>query len=189
MNKINLIFGGLLLLAASCGENTENPDGRPSSEQLKEEITQTDDSLTLYYGQVMDGKRENVPVSTLDKAIERHLVFYNYYPKDEFAPESLDKVHQLYLQKKEYAKSARMCDTLIKKYPDYKNRKDVYLSAASTYDYMLRDTVNAKKFYNLLLKSPNLDKDTKQSVAFRLKHIHLTFDEMVELQMKNISSK
>lgn len=188
MNKMNLLFVTLVLVAFGCG-NGANEDKRPPAADLKKEIAQTDDSLKYYFKQVMDGKLETVPVFTLNKAIDQHLAFYRYYPKDKFAAECLDKAHQLYLQTKEYGSSVLTCDTLIAAYPKYKNRKDVYLSAASTCDYMLRDTTKAKTYYQLLLKSPGVDEETRENVAFRLKHLSMTFDEMIEFQMKQIESK
>lgn len=187
MNR-TILFFGLILTFASCGPNTENPDGRPTPDALKAQIQQADDSLKTYYAEVMKEERSKIPASSIEKAIDLHRLFYVYYPKDEFAPECLDKMHQLYLQEKSYRKSVETCDTLIAKYPAYKKRNEVYLSAASTYDYMLKDSVNAKKYYNLLLQSPKIDKDTKESVAFRMKHLSLSLDEMIELQIKNISA-
>lgn len=183
MKNVWMAFS-LLLLLLSCGVTTENPDGRPTEEVLKAQITEMDDSLKLYYAEVMNGNADKVPVRALEKTIDLHFQFYHYYPTDEFAPECLDKIHQLHLQNKEYTKSVQTCDTLIAKYPTYKNRNEVYLSAASTYDYFLRDSTNAKKYYELVLKNPKLDQDTRESVQFRLKHLGLTLDEMIALQMK-----
>lgn len=179
-----LVMCCLALLAVRCGETTENPDGRPTADALKEQIAEMDDSLKVYYAEVMNGNSDKVPVRALEKTIDLHFQFYHYYPKDEFAPACLDKIHQLHLQNKEYTKSAKACDTLIAKYPTYKNRNEVYLSAGSTYDYFLRDSTNAKKYYELLLKNPKLDKDTRESVQFRMKHLGLTLDEMIALQLK-----
>lgn len=174
----------LLLLWTSCSETTENPDGRPSIDDLKAQITEMDDSLKVYYAEVMNGNADKVPMHAIEKTIGLHFQFYHYYPNDEFAPECLDKIHQLHLQNKEYTKSVQMCDTLIAKYPTYKKRNEIYLSAGSTYDYFLRDSTHAKKYYELLLKNPKLDQDTRESVQFRLKHLSLSLDEMIALQMK-----
>ena len=188
MNKINLILGFLLLLA-SCGGNDANPDGRPSEDEITAQIEQIDDSLKVYYAAIMNGETDNIPASSIQKAIDLHLLYYTYYPKGELAPDYLDKVQQLYLQEKSYAKSAEMCDTLIAKYPSYKNRNDVILSAASTYDYFLSDKVHAKKYYEMLLKSKKIDKETRQSVSFRLQHMDLSLDEMAALQIKQAEAK
>lgn len=178
--KINLAFGLLFFLAACGSKATE--EGRPAADQLKSEIQQMDDSLHLYYAAVMNGETEKIPSGALQKAIDLHLDYYYYYPKDDYAPECLDKVQQLYMQEKSYTKSAETCDTLIAKYPSYKNRAEVLLNAASTYDYFLNNKAQAKKYYEMLLAMPKVRRDTKESVAFRLKHLDLTLEEMAELQ-------
>ncbi len=186
--KLNLIFG-LLLVMAACGGNAEHEDGRPTEDKLKADIQQIDDSLKIYYGAVMNGETDKIPPSSLQKAIDLHLAYYHYYPEGKYAAEYLDKVQQLYMQEKSYLKSAQVCDTLIAKFPAYKNRGEVLLSAASTYDYFLKDSEHAKKYYEMLLKTPKVSAETKENVKFRLQHLDLTLDEMAELQMKRIMEK
>ena len=41
----------------------------------------------------------------------------------------------------------------------------------------------------LLKENPNLEKETKEMVEFRLEHIDLTFEQLIELQMQKISKK
>lgn len=184
MNK--LIFGFMLLALTACGgekaAKSNNNDGRPAQDELKTTIRQMDDSLKVQYGRIMDGKAERIPDESIDQAINAHLAFYHYYPEDAYAAECLDKVHQLYMQQKAYLKSVNTCDTLIAKYPSYKNMHEVLLDAASTYDYMLRDTVNARKYYEKLLKSKKIDKNTKQAVQYRMNHMHLSLEEMISQQ-------
>lgn len=187
MKKLaTLLYIGSLIALAACGEKNTAEDGRPSQEELKAAIHKTDDSLKIYYKEIMAGNTEKLPSGAIQKAIDAHLAYYHYYPKEAYAAECLDKVHQLYMQDKKYVSAVEICDTLIAKYPSYPNRNDVLLDAASTYDYMLRDTTHARKYYEMLLTSNKISTETKGEIEYRLSHLHLTLDEMIELQMKSL---
>jgi tetratricopeptide (TPR) repeat protein len=180
-----LAFLFVSFIFASCaGTKTENSDGTPTVEKLKSDIQMIDDSLKIYYQQVMNNQIESVPNDAIQKTIDAHLSFYHFYPKDEFASQCLDKVHQLYIQQKLYVKSVEIADTLLREYPKYKGKKDVLYSVATTYDFMLNDAANAKKYYEKILAMPKLDKDTRENITTRIKLIGMSLDEMIEFQNK-----
>ena len=55
-------------------------------------------------------------------------------------------------------------------------------SQASNFDifYEPRDTSKIRYYYTLLLKeNPTMNKDKKQGIEMRLKHLNLTFDEYI----------
>lgn len=185
-----IVFSVVLVGLASCaGTKTENADGTPTIEKLKYDIQVIDDSLKHYYQQVMNNQIESVPNDAIQKTIDAHLTFYHYYPKDEFSAECLDKVHQLYIQQKLYVKSVEIADTLLAEFPKYKGKKDILYSIATTYDFMLNDTVNAKKYYEKMLAIPKLDKETRENIAARINLIGMSLDEMIEFQNKKKSKK
>ncbi len=179
----------LIGLVSCAGTKTENADGTPTIEKLKSEIQMIDDSLKLYYQQVMNNQLESVPNDAIQKTIDAHLTFYHFYPKDEFSAECLDKVHQLYIQQKLYVKSVEIADTLLNEFPKYKGKKDVLYSIATTYDFMLNDLVNAKKYYEKILMLPKLDKETRENISTRIKLMGMSLDEMIEFQNKKNSKK
>ncbi len=158
-----------------------------SPEALKARITELDDSLKLEYKEIMNNKGTEIPTKTIDRTIKAYLDFQTKYPQDAYSPTCLDKVQQLYLQKKDYRKSMTYTNLLLEKYPKYENRASLLLSAGSTSD-MLNDKFNVERYYTMLLKeNPNLEKETKEMVEFRLEHIDLTFEQLIELQMGKIS--
>ena len=167
-----------VLLMVSCKAKPDVDNGYTTKESVREEITQIDDSLKFYYDEIMDDKRSELPISTIDKAIELHQKYYNNYPKEEFAATCLDKIHQLQLQKKEYGKSVQICDTLFVKYPSYENITEVYFSAATTYDYLLSDTTNARKYYQILLDSPKTGKSMRKEIEIRMPYLGMSPEEM-----------
>jgi tetratricopeptide (TPR) repeat protein len=171
-------------LVRCAGTKTENADGTPTIEKLHSDIQLVDDSLKLYYQQVMNNQIESVPNEAIQKTIDAHLTFYHFYPKNEFSAECLDKVHQLYIQQKLYVKSVEIADTLLAEFPKYKGKKDVLYSIATTYDFMLNDTLNAKKYYEKMLAIPKLDKETRENIAARINLMGMSLDEMIEFQNK-----
>ncbi len=187
--KVNWFFSLLVLVVVSCKANPEVQNEEISKESVKEEITQIDDSLKFYYEEIMDNKRAELPSSTIDKAIEIHYKYYSKYPDDTYAAECLDKIHQLHLQKKEYGKSVQICDTLFVHYPKYDKISEVYFSAATTYDYLLADTTNARKYYQILLDSPKTSKSIKKEIEMRLPYIGKSPEEMaaeINLEVEQI---
>ena len=185
-----IVFTVTAALLLSCaGTKTENSDGTPTAEKLKSDIQMIDDSLKIYYQQVMNNQMASVPNAAIQKTIDAHLTFYHYYPKDEFSAECLDKVHQLYIQQKLYVKSVEIADTLLAEFPKYKGKKDVLYSVATTYDFMLNDAANAKKYYEKILAMPKLDKETRENISTRIKLMGMSLDEMIEFQNKKNSKK
>lgn len=178
--KKNWLFLLLVLLVVSCKANPEVENGSKTKDSIREEITQIDDSLKFYFEEIMDNKRSELPISTIDKAIELHHEFYAKFPEDEYSAECLNKIHQLHLQKKEYGKSVQICDTLFVHYPNYEKINEVYFSAATTYDYLLSDTVNAKKYYQVLIASPSASKSVKKEIEMRLPYLGKSPEEMAE---------
>lgn len=191
MKIVNLIFGITLVFSlASCGDSKKDSKEIPTQEFLKERIQEMDDSLQQAYEKIMNEGSTKIPSLLIYEAINRQLDFYHNYPTDPFSANCLDKIHQLYMQEKVYDKSVEYADTLLLKFPNYKYKKEVLLSIGSTYDTMLGDTSMVRKYYTKLLKEvPNLDKETKSMVEFRLKNLSLSFDELIDLQLKNIAAK
>jgi outer membrane protein assembly factor BamD (BamD/ComL family) len=176
--KVNWVYLLLTLVLFSCNTKPAVDNGFVTKESVREKITQIDDSLQFYFDEMMDNKRSDLPYSTIDKAIALHQTYYSKFPNDDYAAESLDKIHQLHLQKKEYGKSVQICDTLFVHYPKYKNISEVYFSAATTYDYLLSDSTNARKYYQVLLDSPKTSKATKKEIKMRLPYLGMSPEEM-----------
>lgn len=187
-NILLILIVGLVL--ASCGNKPkEKKSDIPTKDFLKSEIVEINDSLKVLYKDLMENPGYKFPTLAVNEAVFRHLQYYRYYPKDDYAAICLDKVQQLYLQEKAYELSLNYTDTLLTKYPNYKNRATLLLNAGSTGE-ILQDTSIIRKYYSQLLSEfPNLEKETKEMVSFRLKHLNLTFDQLIDLQIKKTAQK
>lgn len=183
--SICLVF----IVLFSCSEEPKKEKKGPTRKELKSAIKEMDDSLKVLYRKVMEEKGFQFPNLAATEAINRHLAYYRAYPEDEYAAECLDKVQQLFMQKKAYESSLKYIDTLLLNYPTYKNKAQVLLSAGSTGE-IVQDTTIIRKYYTkLLVEYPKIDAETKEMVSFRLKNLHLTFDQLIDLQIKEASKK
>jgi len=91
-----------------------------------------------------------------------------------------------------HLRAAQYADTLLIKYPKYVNRAMVLESQGSTYDVFIepRNKSKVEYYYGLLLKeNPNLDKEKREGIEDRLKHIDMTFDQYIEYKMSAIASE
>ncbi len=176
-----LVIGllGLITVLAACSGGSEKD--AVTKESLVKEITLFEDSLKRNL--VPSGSRE----VTIDYA-EKCLAVYRNYPKSKEAPKYLDKAHIILSSNGLHGLAVLYADTLINKYPDYKNRPMVLQSLASAYDLFIipRKKELVFKYYNMLLKeNPDLPKEERENVQFRLDNIDKTFDELIELQLKD----
>lgn len=113
---------------------------------------------------------------------EKCLEVYHRFPKSKEAPKYLDKAHIIFASLGMHGRSVALADTLIMKYPAYENRPMVLESLATAYDIYLqpRKKEKVEKYYQLLLKeNPNLPKEKKEDIEFRLENINLSFEELI----------
>lgn len=170
---------GLIAVLAACSGGEKNE--ATSKESLVEEVTLFEDSL----------KRNLIPAGSRTTTInyaEKCLAVYRTYPKSKEAPKYLDKAHVILSSNGLHGLAVLYADTLINKYPDYKNRPMVLQSLASSYDLFIipRKKELVLKYYNMLLKeNPNLPKEERETVQFRLDNIDKSFEELIELQTKD----
>jgi hypothetical protein len=82
-------------------------------------------------------------------------------------------------------------DTLLKSFPNYKNRDFVLESLGSSYDIYIepRDTSKVRYYYELLLKEKTVKNDKKAEIRARLKYLHLDLFEYINFQNSPISKK
>ncbi|MCE3295545.1 MAG: hypothetical protein K0R65_1259 [Crocinitomicaceae bacterium] len=186
MKKLFLFAFAAAVIAACSGEAEKQA---PSQKELKTKITKINDSLQVLYKNTMEQSDFRFPKEILDTAIALHLEYYRYYPKNAYAAECLDKVQQLYIQKKEYVLALKYTDTLLVKYPNYPNRATLLLNAGSTGEITQNKEVIRKYYTQLLEEFPNINAETKEMVEFRLAHLNLSFDELVELRIKEASEE
>ena len=185
--KVTLLFYVLLMfIVFSCGGKSAINE-IPSVEDLKEIITQKEDSLSLF-----QKENKKIPSDRQYDLISSLNDFYLAYPNDKYAPVCLDKIQMSYSGLGVYHKAIEYSDILINKYPKYINRPMILESQASNFDifYEPRDTSKVKFYYALLLKeNSKLDKDKKEGIEMRLKHLNLTFNEYVDFIMNSVKTQ
>ena len=62
-------------------------------------------------------------------------------------------------------------------------------SMANAYDMFIqpRDISKVKQYNNMLLKeNPKMDKEKREEIEFRMKHIDLTIDQLIDLQIESL---
>lgn len=169
---------GLVVLLTACSGGTAKET--VTKEALVQEVTVFEDSL----------KRNLIPAGSREVTInyaEKCLAVYRNFPKSKEAPKYLDKAHVILSSNGLHGLAVLYADTLINKYPNYKNRPMVLQSLASAYDLFIipRKKELVVKYYKMLLKeNPNLPKEERENVQFRLDNIDKTFEELIDLQTK-----
>lgn len=176
MNNRLWLAGALLLLIAACsGGKAEKTEA-----DLIAEVKAFEDSLKT--------AKSDMAVSTTSvKYADKCLAVYRSFPKSKEAPKYLDKAHIILSSAGMHNMAVLYADTLIRKYPDYENRPMVLQSMATAYDIFIvpRRKELVKKYYNLLLtENPKLPKEEKENIEYRLEHIDMTFDQLIDEQSK-----
>ena len=189
MKYIKFIFCLLIVLTTflfSCNTKDNLAENQNNSkEELKELILQKEDSLMLL-------QKENVkiPIEKKYELIHTLLNYYDVFPNDKYSPVCLDKVHMKYSGLNIPIRAAQYADTLLNEYPNYINRALVLESQGSTYDIFLqpRDTSKVRYYYELLLKeNPKMEKDKREGIKDRLKHLDMNFDEFINYKMNAVA--
>lgn len=184
------IILGLIGGIYSCGNDASKEGEKPTKEELVSNIKVMEDSLRNLQANINSTKQ--IPNLTHFELINRLLDYYHNYPEETYAAECLDKVHMKYSGMGIHLKAVEYADILLTKYPDYVNRAMVLESQGSTYDIFIqpRDTGKVRYYYELLLKeNPKMEKDKREGIKDRLKHLDMTFDEFIEYKMNAIASK
>jgi hypothetical protein len=187
------LFGLIAVLAlfASCGGEKEgdakNPEFYtteiPEANVLRVGIKQLEDSLN----KISENPNIEHKVTNLlqQSYVEKLKLMYQAYPKDKDAALSLRKVYMMYSAMGVPELSVKYADTLIEKYPKYKERWLAIQSNAVYYDMEAQPRNKEKVRYyleKLIKEYPNLDPEIINQAKSRLETIDLTFDELIKQQ-------
>jgi len=182
--KIAASFYIIALLFIGCSSSAQDPV------QARTEITELEDSISTISMKLELG--EKMDTSMINRLKGKLVAFYQTFPENEYAPEYLDKLHMLAIGERDYETGMRYADTLIKNYKGYINRPMIIESMANAYDMFIqpRDISKVKQYNNMLLKeNPKMDKEKREEIEFRMKHIDLTIDQLIDLQMDSLEKK
>lgn len=182
MKKFLVIAIGLSL--AACSSNTEKgeettpaatsnnlPSAVQNLKQFEDSLKKSSASGSLEYNE-----------ETAVVYAEKCLAIAHRFPKSKEAPACMDKAHIIFASANLHQRSVIIADSLIRKYPAYKNRAMVLESLAGAYDVFIipRQKDKVKEYYELLLKeNPKMDAAQRNQIEKRLKYVDLTFDEYV----------
>jgi hypothetical protein len=182
-----------VLSLVACTSNPEVPKQTGSSEVK----SSTDDvpevkSLTAFAQELKtfeDSLKKVSNSGTLEYSQETAVVYAekclsiaHRFPKSKDAPKYMDKAHIIFASAGMNQRSVIIADTLIMRYPLYKNRAMVLESLAGSYDVFVipRQKDKVKYYYELLLKeNPKMDPEQRKQIEKRLKFIDLTFDQFI----------
>ena len=184
------VFALGLSLMYACGEGLkEDEEGKVGRVELKSRIKEMEDSIRDLQANLPQTK--TIPNLTHFELINRLLDYYHAYPEDDYAAECLDKVHMKYAGLNILTRAVQYADTLLQKYPNYINRAMVLESQGSSYEFIEpRDTAKIRYYYTKLLKeNPKMDREKREGLKLRLRHLDLTFEEFIDYQMNEISKR
>lgn len=181
-------YFALFLLLFGCDSAKKENETKPSKTELKARIKEMEDSLLGLQNNLANIKK--IPNLTHLELINRLLEYYHAYPKDTYAPVCLEKVHMKYTGLNIQERAVAYGDTLLSSYPDYENKALILESMGSAYDVFIlpRDTNKVRKYYGELLQLSSVPVSKKQEIKFRLQHLNLTFDELIEMQLNKINN-
>jgi hypothetical protein len=168
----------LLTLVYSCNQSSDQTeDATPlTREELKASIKEMEDSLMMISSQKSTGATLSLSQQEL---INRLTAYYRVYPEDPYSADCLFKVQMAYSGLNAHRKSIAYGDTLLTKFPSYKNKHLAIESNIAALDVFLepRDTAAIRSYYTMLLADNEYPKSKKAEIRRRLKFIDLTIFE------------
>ena len=181
-----------LLITVSCSEKEQtesksqvNKKTKLSTADLQKNISNYEDTLIVL------SKNNEIQNIHYIEYFNRLISFYENYPNNEFAQDCLFKVfstntgysigHKKHLDiQEEYG------DTLLNKYPNYVNKKQLLEGLISNIDLSptKRDTSKMRLYYNDLLKTKGLDEKYILETKKRMKRLDLNVIEYANIKNK-----
>jgi outer membrane protein assembly factor BamD (BamD/ComL family) len=188
--KSSYIFALLSILLFSC--NNESNKSAEKETQTPEKVLASiqvmDDSLQILMDKRMKEDAFKIDKVVYHEAINRNKKFYELFPSHEKAERALEKIASLYMQIGVESEAAKWRDTILIKYPNNINKIGLLEMQMNYHDYDNYDSVKIEYYADQLLSIENLPKEKKEDYEFRLKHIDKTFDELIEIRMKEMDS-
>jgi hypothetical protein len=167
----------------ACNNSQETADSSSSESQpisqvkkdlpsLLSRVTQLEDSITK---EVTKNPDKRIGSFVFLDLINRLKDVISNYPTAPESASCLFKLHMKYGEMKGYKESIAYGDTLLQRFPDFKDRDLVLQSIATTYDIWIkpRDANKVGAYLSKLLESRTLSESEKNEIKNRLKYIHL----------------
>ena len=175
MKRFPSLFFICILILAAC---QDSPEKQSNKTELRNRITSYEDSLATL--QKDPKKAAQITSLAQIELINRLKAYSQAFPKDTFSADCLFKTHMIYEQLGAPLEARAYADTLLERFPNYKNRSLLLESLASSYDMnMPRDTTKVRYYFNLLLQEPTTTKEQKMDIKKRLAQLALTFEQYI----------
>ena len=175
MKRFPSLFFICILILAAC---QDSPEKQSKKTELRNRITSYEDSLATL--QKDPKKAAQITSLAQIELINRLKAYSQAFPKDTFSADCLFKTHMIYEQLRAPIEARAYADTLLERFPNYKNRSLLLESLASSYDMnMPRDTTKVRYYFNLLLQEPTTTKEQKMDIKKRLAQLALTFEQYI----------
>ncbi len=175
MKRFTSLFFICILILAAC---QDSPEKQSKKTELRNRITSYEDSLATL--QKDPKKAAQITSLAQIELINRLKAYSQAFPKDTFSADCLFKTHMIYEQLGAPLEARAYADTLLERFPNYKNRSLLLESLASSYDMnMPRDTTKVRYYFNLLLQEPTTTKEQKMDIKKRLAQLALTFEQYI----------
>ncbi len=177
-----VVLAVLLWGVNSCKNSTADTETAApvSRESLKASIQAMEDSVTTLSTQKTTGAMLSLSQQEL---INRLTAYYRNYPEDPYSADCLFKVQMVYSGLNAHRKSIAYGDTLLKKFPSYKNKYLAIESNIAALDVFIepRDTSEIHRYYNMLLNDNEYPSAKKLEIRRRLKYLELSIFDYASL--------
>jgi hypothetical protein len=177
-----VVLAVLLWGVNSCKNSTADTETAApvSRESLKASIQAMEDSITTLSTQKTTGAMLSLSQQEL---INRLTAYYRNYPEDPYSADCLFKVQMVYSGLNAHRKSIAYGDTLLKKFPSYKNKYLAIESNIAALDVFIepRDTSEIHRYYNMLLNDSEYPSAKKLEIRRRLKYLELSIFDYASL--------
>jgi len=118
------------------------------------------------------------------------LAFYRNHPNDDYAPQSLEKLHMSCLIQKDFNSAITYGDTLVEQFPEHTNRMIILESLSNIYDMDVRPRNKEKiKHYleTILEDYPEIPDEKKADIRYRLDNIDLSIEDIMFKQLEELN--
>jgi hypothetical protein len=177
-----VVLAVLLWGVNSCKNSTADTETAApvSRESLKASIQAMEDSVMTLSTQKTTGAMLSLSQQEL---INRLTAYYRNYPEDPYSADCLFKVQMVYSGLNAHRKSIAYGDTLLKKFPGYKNKYLAIESNIAALDVFIepRDTSEIHRYYNMLLNDNEYPSAKKLEIRRRLKYLELSIFDYASL--------
>ena len=177
-----VVLAVLLWGVNSCKNSTADTETAApvSRESLKASIQAMEDSVTTLSTQKTTGAMLSLSQQEL---INRLTAYYRNYPEDPYSADCLFKVQMVYSGLNAHRKSIAYGDTLLMKFPSYKNKYLAIESNIAALDVFIepRDTSEIHRYYNMLLNDSEYPSAKKLEIRRRLKYLELSIFDYASL--------